>query len=355
MKPHRRKKNAPRRKKPTGKRPEGQVEAQPETQPQPEITEQAAHVEPGDGVYDPAQALVDSEAGHPDSSQYPTETEQAYVDPAPQAPVDPPGYPSQQPPQQMAPEAGIYDEVQATPNQQQSAPPAGTPKRKITPKSGPPRRRPVAGSRARPAGRYKPPRQTYGGGVSVMTIFLGLIGLAMLVVVVMVLTPKDLSAIQGYPVNPLAAGGQPRNILGEAQKIMIDRSGDLELSEAEVNTYLNHRVQGAQGGMMSAIVKFRGVYVDFSPGMVEIFVEREIFGLPMTMSSRIKTEMFRSQVRYRPAGWTLGKINLGTANIKPVIEMFERLRKTCSEEYMTIRQMVEVRFEENMVILDSTI
>ena len=185
-----------------------------------------------------------------------------------------------------------------------------------------------------------------------MTVFISLIALAMLAVVTMVLLPKDMSSVKGYPVNPMTSG-EPRNLLDEAQKVMISREEVLTLTEADVNAYLNQRLAGKQDGAVSSIVKFKGVYADFSPGMVEIFVERELFGLPLTMSSKIKAEKFRSQVRYQSAGWSLGRIEFNSRNIKPVIEMFERLRATCQEEMITMRQMVDVRFEEDALVLDS--
>lgn len=189
-----------------------------------------------------------------------------------------------------------------------------------------------------------------------MGVFLFLIALAMLAVVGVVLLPKDISSVKGYPVNPLTSeGGEPRNLLDEAQKVMISRDKDLVLSEEEVNRYLNHRLQGQQGGLMSSLVKFRGVYVDFSPERAEIIVERSIFGKPITLTSQIRTEKFQRQTLYRPAGWSIGKLEFTSRNIKPIIDMFFRMRLAFDEEYSTLRQMADVRFEENQVVLDATL
>lgn len=187
-----------------------------------------------------------------------------------------------------------------------------------------------------------------------MTVFLTLVALAMLGIVAMVMMPKDLSAVKGYPVNPLS-NETPANLLDQAQRVMIDREKAITFSEEDVNAYLNHRLQGEQGGAISALVKFKGVYVDFTPEHAEVIIEREIFGMPVTMSSKIRAEKFRRQVLYKSAGWSLGKIEFNSRNIKPVIEMFMRLRKTCMEEFTTMKQMADVRFEQDALVLDSSI
>ena len=72
-------------------------------------------------------------------------------------------------------------------------------------------------------------------------------------------------------MNPLATG-KPRNLLEESQKIMIQRTSEVTFTEEEVNQYLNHRLQAEQTGLMAALVKFRGVYIDFSPGFAEVVI-----------------------------------------------------------------------------------
>lgn len=217
----------------------------------------------------------------------------------------------------------------------------------------PPVRRPVAGSQA-PGSRRVPPRPVYGGGVSVMTVFLSLIAIAMLAGVAMVILPKDMENVAGHPIDPLSTE-KPKNLLDEVQKIMIERKTALTFSEEEVNRYLNARVRGEQKGAMAALVKFRAVYVDFQPGTAEILIERELFGMPMTVGAQIGTDKFRNQTVFKPVGWSLGRVELGKHNVKPVVDLFIRLRGTLLDEYHALQQMVEVRFEENQVVLDSRI
>lgn len=372
MKPHRRKNTPPRRE--GSENPESsETPEQPATDPAAEAAaqeevyheeaqaEQAAEYDAGqpeqavgDEIsydptsYDPAQALVDPEMHYTEPNPAAADPGQAYTDPG-QAYTDSPPE-SAPPPPEISQGAGVYDEAPAP--AESPAPPAPAPRRPARKKV--PRRRPAA-SGARTGSRYRKPKpQTYGGGVSVMTVFLTLVAIGMLVLVTMVVLPKDLSMVKGYPVNPITDGEQ-RNLLGEAQRVMIDRSSEMAISEEEVNQYLNHRLQGAQEGTLSAFVEFRGVYVDFSPDNAEIYVERAIFGLPVTMSSKIRIERFRKQVLYRSAGWSLGRIEFNSRNIKPVIDMFLRLRGSMQEEFNVMKTMADIRFEEDRLVLDSRI
>lgn len=282
--------------------------------------------DPGDAAYDPNQVSYEA-PGQPGPYHG-----GGYEEPASPAPA---GY-------------GVYDD---------SPPAPAAPKRRQAPapkKAGhrAPRKTP---STTGPAGRRPVPKPVvYGGGVSPVTVLLTLVALGMLAVVVMVAVPKDMSAVAGYAV-ALADGAKPRNLLVEAQKIMIDRNAELSLTEEEVNRYLNHRLSGSQSGMMAAFVKFRGVYIDFSPAKAEVVIEREVFGKPVTMSVDLATEQVRRQIQYHPSAWHIGKVSLGSRTVAPVVELFTRLRGTLLDEYQTIQQMSDVRFEENRVVLDARI
>tara|TARA_R110000850_G_scaffold175640_4_gene301403 strand:- start:1707 stop:2273 length:567 start_codon:yes stop_codon:yes gene_type:complete len=187
-----------------------------------------------------------------------------------------------------------------------------------------------------------------------MNVFLFLVGIGMLVLVVMVILPKDLSAIQGYPIDPMK-NGAPRNLLDEVQNVMISRNSEVAFTETEINQYLNQRMQGEQSGAMGALVAFKGVYADLFEGGFELIVERELFGLPITVTRRFRAEEFRHQMRYVPSGFTVGRISLGSRSIKPVVDMFGRMQSTCQEEIFTIKQMARVRYEDNRVVFDASI
>ncbi|MDB2496951.1 hypothetical protein N9X25_07365 [Verrucomicrobiales bacterium] len=363
MKPHKRKNTPPRREQgeehqEANVTPAEEQAAPPEQQSQDvyQETEQYPIKEP---QYDPGQALVDP-------SMQPPEPRQAYADPNPapqdhgQAYVDP-NQLQHDPAQAFVDPGSAYDPNAGVPG----SPPVGSlppvphpgtaervtrsPQRKMATSGRGPRRRP---STKRASSRYQKPKPSYGGGISVMDVFLFLVACAMIVVIVMVVMPKDLSGLKGHPVDPLLEKKDVRNLLAEGQKIMVERKQALEISEAEVNKYLNVRLQGDQEGIMSSLVKFKGAYFDFSPDLAEVIIERELLGMPITMTSRIRPEKFQRQVIYRNAGWSIGKIDFTSRNIKPIIDMFVRMRIACKEEYDVLLQMNGVRFEQDKVILD---
>jgi hypothetical protein len=306
------------------------------------VDENQTYAAPEDAYYDPNQAYVDPAAAYEDPNQAYAAYPEGYVDPNS-------GYATYE--TYAAPtDGGVYDETPASPPvaPRQSA----APKKKVTKRA--PQRKPVAGKNAPLSKRPGPKPVVYREGLSMMTVFLTVIALGMLAAVVMVVLPRDMSKVGGYPINPLA-GDKPRNLLAEAQKIMIDRNAELALSEEDVNRYLNQRLQGAQKGPMAALVKFRAVYLDFAPGTADVIIERELFGMPITMSAKLTTEQTRGRAYYKPAGWTLGRVELGERNVKPVIDLFLRLRGTFLDEYHAIQQMSDVRFEDNRVVLDARI
>ena len=291
-------------------------------------------MDPGQAYVDPGQAYVDPGQAYVDPGQ-------AYVDPG-QAYVDPNAA------------QGVYDEVPVAASAGSGPSVSKRQKKKVArrrPNAKPLTPRQRAGA---PGSKYASSKRTYGGGVSMMSVLLTLVALAMLGAVVLVMLPGDTSRLAAYPVNPITSA-KPANLLGETQKVMLERKTNVSFTEEQVNQYLNHRLQGVQGGAVSSFVKFKGVYVDFSPGVAEIFIIREFFGMPITITSKITPTKSRNLMNYHPTGWTLGRVDLGKRSIKPVVQLFLRLRSACLEEYQTIQQMTDVRFEDNLIILDSVI
>lgn len=280
---------------------------------------------------------------------------QAYYDPSGQA-YDPnaPAYydPTPLPPGASSPEAYTYGEVEETPAPAPATRPAAAKKKAGRPAAG---RKPATKRAAkRPAPRSKPKPVVYDGGLSFGTVLMALIALGLLALVVMVALPKDLKTVAGYP-GDASDNAAPRHILSELQAAMVNRGAEITLTEEEVNRYLRRRLNGEQKGFLGSLVSFRGVCVDFSPNQAEVVVEREIFGLPLTMGVELAADASRRPVVFRPVAWNLGRIRLGQTAPKPVVDLFVRLRGSLLDEYQVLQQMPTVRFEENLVVIDSRI
>ena len=322
----------------------------------------------------PQEPIYDDQAAYPapempsgiydDLGAAPVDQNQAApVDPNPQ--VADPGQaftdPGVTPPPGASQSAGIYDDAPPPPPALAQAP-AATPatpvrrsvakkavvKKKMTRRTRGPAVKTAGASKA-----YKRPAPSYGGG-GMMNVFLLLVGLGMLAVAVMVMLPKGLSSVSGYPAESLN-NTAPKNLLAEVQQVMISRNSEIGFSEEEVNQYLNHRLQGDQTGVMGAMVTFKAIYIDLVEGGFEVIVEREFFGMPITMSSEFEVKRFRHQVQYLPKGWTIGRLNFGSRNIKPIVEMFSRMKASCQEEMFTMQQLMDIRFEDNRIVFDAAI
>jgi len=305
----------------------------------PEVDPNQAYYDPGQAYAEPDQAYVDPNQAYYDPGQAYADPGQAYVDAGQEY------YGGGTEPEASG---GVYDEAVAPAPVKASSSSSRVQKKKVGRRV--PKPSPLVPKKGTAGSKYRRPTHS-GGGISLMSVLVMLLALGMLAGVVMIVLPGDVSKIAGYPASPIPAPN-PRNILDEAQKIMMERKELLSLSEDVVNQYLNRRLQGSQKGALAALVKFKGVYVDFSPGVAEIFVVREIFGKTLTMSTKVAAERGRRGMRYQPVGWTLGRVDLGKRSVKPVVQLFLRLRSTCLEEFQTLEQMSEVIFEENTVVLN---
>jgi len=233
-------------------------------------------------------------------------------------------------------------------------------------RQAPPRRKKVAPPRRsgdmsaprrdRPGYRRHDPRPAAPAkeGISLMTVFLAIVAVVLAVIIIMVMIPRDLSSIKGYPARSLSdnASANPRNLLAEVQTILGPRDRSLAFTEAEVNAYLNQRVQGNQRGPMKGLVRFRGAYADFEPNRVEFYIDRTVMGIPFTMRLKVTKQRFKHKTTWRAGGGSIGRFGLGSRQFKPIVDAFARLGAACEEEMDAVNMMGNIRFEKDRVILD---
>ncbi|MEM7699898.1 MAG: hypothetical protein AAF236_15995 [Verrucomicrobiota bacterium] len=307
------------------------------------------------GAADPGQALADSSGPYPGTGAQPTVDPNAgLAQPAPTpSPYEAPAAPS-------AAGAGVYDESGAAAPAPVPPPPIITnPAQQPGPApAAAPINRPLTGgspARRRPAGtRYqKKPKRT-GEGFSFMTVMVALVAVAMLAAAVWALLPRDMSGVAGFPVNPLT-DETPPNLLAEVQGMMTSRGQSATYTEEEINAYINHRLDGDQGGMMSALFKYEGTFIDLRKNEAEVFVVRRIFGQPVTASAEVRVSQTRGKADFRTDNWTVGRWSLGAMNVKPLIGVFLRMRDTLDDEWIALLQMGNVSVEDGQVTLGSAL
>ena len=181
-----------------------------------------------------------------------------------------------------------------------------------------------------------------------MTVFLFLIAIGLAAAMIMVMVPKKLDYIQGYPAK--ASDEPPRNLLSEIQAVMELRDKDVIFTEADVNAYLNQRLKGKQGGPVSAFVKFKGVYADFEPNNLEMFLERTVFGLPFIVSLELEKRKLK-QTSFIAGGGRIGSFAMGSRQFKPIVDVFLRMAVALNEEIEATKIMARIEFEKDRVVL----
>lgn len=182
-----------------------------------------------------------------------------------------------------------------------------------------------------------------------MTVFLLVVALGLGVLLVMVLMPMNLDRIGGYPAELVTE--EPRNLLDEMQKFLDPKNETekLEFTEAEINTYLNQRVSAKQDGPLSVLVKFQGIYADIEPEHVEFFVVRSVVGIPFTVSTKLTQKESGYATVWRAGGGSIGKIQLGKKQFKPIVDAFLRMRVVCKDEIDAISAMNKVEYGQDKI------
>lgn len=175
-----------------------------------------------------------------------------------------------------------------------------------------------------------PPRPAEGFGFNdIVTLLLGIASVAL---VVLIFAPIDLSKVDGYPYDPSAAGAEGRNLLAEAEKLLITGTGDLAFTEAELNTYLNQRLKPTQRGPLSMISEIKGVYVDVQANSATLYLVQRFFGYPLVI--RTNWDYYLADQKYvrECTGSGIGHLSIKGLLFRPIMMPFLRLAKTCWRE-----------------------
>jgi hypothetical protein len=183
-----------------------------------------------------------------------------------------------------------------------------------------------------------------------MTVLLLVVAAGLAVIMGMILMPKDLDQIKGYPGELVT--GEPRNLLGELQVALNpkEETSELAFTEAEINQYLSQRIGGKQGGPLGALVKYKGLYADLEPNFVELYLVRTVVGLPFTVSCRLTQKKSGYTTVWKAGGGSIGRFRLSSKQFKPIIDAFLRIRGACKDEMDAIKAMNEIKFDDDRIV-----
>ncbi len=123
-------------------------------------------------------------------------------------------------------------------------------------------------------------KQQHGKGAGILKGILTLLILGTLVgmgaYVYFAWQKADLSVVDGR--EKIINGDDLNSEADVLQKLVNARNGNyvVTLTEEEVNAYLAKKLKLKQGGPMKGFASIKGIYVDFTPDLMEVFIEREI-------------------------------------------------------------------------------
>ena len=160
-----------------------------------------------------------------------------------------------------------------------------------------------------------------------------LVTVAMIAFVFFIFAPRDIGTdVSGYPYDPAAHSGQPRNLLREAEDKLVKDEGNLTFTEEQVNTYLNQRLDVTQKGLFGGFTTVEGIYMDFHPNEVTIFIQRKVFGVPFTVDSTWKYYLSNEKYIRECTQSRMGKLTAKGAMLAPVMAPFNRFIDACERE-----------------------
>ena len=185
------------------------------------------------------------------------------------------------------------------------------------------------------------------------TIIIGIIAVFLLIAAVVLLIPRSLEHIDGYPYNT-HLNQEPDNLLLSIQDAFTKNAVDLNFSEKQINDYLNYRIQAADnsGGFM----KVRGIYIDFRNDEAEINIVRSIPLLGKNTVSTTLLSKYNEQLKrgnWKTEGFSVGKFSWGSGTIDPIYRLCKQLSELMNDEVKAINQMNRVKFLDNQLSLQS--
>jgi len=156
----------------------------------------------------------------------------------------------------------------------------------------------------------------------------------------------------------------PNSPLSERLATAIERNAPVTFTETEVNVWLRNRLQVQQGGLLGSQMKVQGVWVHFTPGEIEIVIERQIPKLKMAhvVSIYMQFESIKNGFSIHRNAAHVGQVKLPGGFARLVMPSFSNMADALSEELKLYKddslsshkalKIHEVRVEEGKITLD---
>jgi len=139
------------------------------------------------------------------------------------------------------------------------------------------------------------------------------------------------------------ARGPAADLTGELAKARR-AGGEVSISEAELNGFIGATLNGRQAGLLEGAVELRRVVVRLEDGFAEIVIEREIFGLPQTISMYLRIVQDEGSIRVSleagelvegwgvPVGGRFGQLRIPQGFLRLVLGSYAQLTSVYAPE-----------------------
>ncbi len=202
-------------------------------------------------------------------------------------------------------------------------------------------------------GKRKAPPPTKRGTFFKNLFFVSLLGLVVIWgLAYLSFDPQDLSDIEGYQKDrndsplPLLGG---RN-LGTVLENAVKNKHGVRITEEEINNYIRRTLKFEQEGWFKSFVTSRGVWVRLEEDVIEVIIEREVWGKRHTISMLLRPEQSKQEdgrintsVNRREGKWGRTRVVRGFMYLTN--SSFTALREAYAEETEQVWDMFRGRFQ----------
>ena len=175
---------------------------------------------------------------------------------------------------------------------------------------------------------------------SIFWLLLKLVPLALVVALAFVYTPEDLDDIDGRTAGDqeqrVVAPVPPTDLLQQVKEAVVSGQ-NFECSEEALNHYLRSVLEAREANGLDIFAEFRGLWIRLNEGSFELVFERQVLGLPSTVSAELRILRVEDRYMIEAVGGKFGRLSvpkgfltLIKGGIENVGSVFEAEKKVLS-------------------------
>ena len=146
--------------------------------------------------------------------------------------------------------------------------------------------------------------------------------------------------------------GKHPDIVDELKQAAIKGSGELEITEAEVNRHLEKVLTAKMATSLEKSVTFKKLHFDLDPDIAHATLVWEVAGLRQTATLDLTVTHLEKVFRVEVIGGAYGHLQVPRGLMRPLSPALVSLSTTLREEIQALFQMNQVRIAEGKLSLD---